>query len=394
MAVAEAAVEARVLSRFFGTFDLRSLPTIPASRSVDRALARLARRSYAPVPIGQVEQLARDAELAHLLARRLRTRPGVATRSMYWTKDRFDQAVESRLPAHHASVFLGMWGSAARSLRRARDLGRVGALNFVNSHPDVHNELLRTYAGLHVPSHELVPPEVARRVGHELEAAAVVLVPSVFVRRQLLDRGTDPSRIAVIPYGVDAGAFRPGPRQLEPSSGRRPRCLYVGQLSFRKGIHVLVEAAKRSPTVDFILVGPSVSPQVLAGHPPNLRWVGPTGHGKLDAVMQEADIFLLPTIEDSYGLVVLEAMASGLPTIVTSHAGAAESVEPGVTGLVIEPGDPDALADAVERLAGDAELRSRLGSSARRAVSEHHDWTGYGQRVLEALARRVPAGAS
>jgi glycosyltransferase involved in cell wall biosynthesis len=298
---------------------------------------------------------------------------------MYAAKMAFDRAVARELPPCDAVV--GIYGSAALTLRTARGMGALAVLNFVNSHPAEQNRYLRELAGLR-PNHEFVPERVARRVARELSFADLVLVPSRFVANQLLDRGLPEARVAVIPYGVDLEAFSPDTNR-PPNA--RVCCVYVGQISHRKGIPVLLRAARGLPDVEFLMTGQLVTPSLLRGLPPNVRWMGPQAHADVAALMRKADIFVLPSLEDSYGLVVAEAMASGLPVLVTDHAGASEAIDPGWNGLIVPAGDHTALTAAVRRLADDADLRTRMGRSARDRVSAGHSWAEYGIDVMAAI---------
>jgi len=304
----------------------------------------------------------------------------LSNRTMYAAKMAFDRTVARELPA--ADVVLGIFASCALTLQRARDAGSLAVLNFVNSHPADHNRFLRDLGGLDGRSHEFIRDHVANRVERELHLADLVLVPSRFILDQLVRRGVPRGRLALIPYGVNAGAFSPA---QERRADGPIRCLFVGQLSHRKGIPVLVRAARRLPDIEFLLTGPLVSPAVLRGLPSNVRRTGTMRHGDVAATMRASDIFVLPSIEDSYGLVVVEAMASGIPAVVTDHVGANEGIEPGVTGLVVPAGDDIALAAAIRHLAGDADLRSRMGRAARERVVADHSWSRYGADVMAAM---------
>jgi glycosyltransferase involved in cell wall biosynthesis len=304
----------------------------------------------------------------------------LGSRTMYAAKMAFDRAVARELPP--ADAVVGIYGSAALTLRTARRMGALAVLNFVSSHPAEQNRYLRELAGLHGPNHEFVPERVAQRVERELSFADLVLVPSRFVANQLLERGLSESRVAVIPYGVDLRAF-------SPDTGRTPNarvcCLYVGQVCHRKGIPVLLRAARALPDVQFVLTGPLVTPSLLRGLPPNARWMRPLPHADVAALMRKADIFVLPAVEDAYPLAALEAMASGVPVVVTDHVGTSEAIDPGLNGLVVPAGDHTALAGALRRLADDADLRSRMGAAGRSRVAGGHSWGQYATQVLSVI---------
>lgn len=124
---------------------------------------------------------------------------------------------------------------------------------------------------------------------------------------------------------------------------------------------------------------------MLADLPENVAYEGASHPGGVAEMMRQADIFVLPTLEDSFALVVFEAMATGLPVVTTSHAGASEMIEAGDDGLILPAGDVDALAEAIRRLVQSPELCRELGAAARRKVQGAHSWEDYGRRVMEKI---------
>jgi glycosyltransferase involved in cell wall biosynthesis len=272
--------------------------------------------------------------------------------------------------------------SSARTFAAARAAGKATVLNFVNSHPAAQNHYLHELAGLTAGHHEMVPPEVARDVDRELALADLVLVPSRFVLEQLRSRGLEERRLAVEPYGIDPGPYTSVQRKKRP--GEDVACVMVGQIGFRKGVRILLDAARllEGRGVRFRLVGPMVSPSAYRDPPPNVDWAGARAPAGVPAELGLADIFVLPSLEDSYGLVVLEAMAAGLPVVTTTHTGASELLTHGVEGLVVPAGDVGALVDAVQWLARDPVRRQAMGEAARRRVLATSGATSYTDRVL------------
>lgn len=391
-ATARVAAADGTLDRFFTTFHFASLQG--AARRVPLIGLRLAnglgRRAFSGIPPGSVRLAGSSAELIHVAARRMfgRRLLSVSDALMYRVKVRFDRAVASQLRCEPSSVLAAMYGAGLESFQEIHRHGGLAVLNFVNSHPTEHNRYLLELAGCDPSHHELIPAWMMRRVEAELAVADLVLVPSRFVERQLLGHGVPASKIAVLPYGADLSRFT-------PADARSPdremlECLYVGQISHRKGVPVLLDAAQRCThlPVHFRLIGPLVSPEVLCKSPLNVEYAGATLPGGVAEAMRAADLFVLPTLEDSFGLVVLEAMATGLAVVTTTKCGAAELMCSEEDGLVVPAGDAVALADAIRRLVEDRELRRRLGRAARHMVERAHSWDAYGQSVLAAIAAR------
>ncbi len=135
-----------------------------------------------------------------------------------------------------------------------------------------------------------------------------------------------------------------------------PHALYVGRLSEEKGVRVLAAAAEGLPLV-VVGDGPlrDLLPQAVGFVPP----------GELGPWYERASVVVVPSLREGYGMVAREAMAHGRPVVASAVGGLPDAVEDGVTGLLVPAGDATALRAALDRLLGDAALRSRLGSAAR-----------------------------
>jgi glycosyltransferase involved in cell wall biosynthesis len=332
-------------------------------------------------------------ELLHLALRRSRSTIASASWMMYLSKDRFDTStarlLRRRSLKNRPAVALGVYGSSQHLFEQARQYGIPTVLHFVNSHPEVHNQLLNRFANLPRGHHEMVPAWVEARVNRELALADRILVPSDFVAAQLRERKVQDARIVVLPYGADISRFAPNTHaSADFSSDSWPlRALFVGQISYRKGIPTLLEAARGAQTsIEFRMIGPVVSAELLRKLPPNVRYLGSLDRDQIPGWMAQSDVLILPSYEDAYPLVVLEAMASGLPVIVTSNVGTAKFIEEGHTGYVIPPGRADALLQALRLLTADRALGRRMGATARERVVDQATWQQYADKAVRVVA--------
>jgi glycogen synthase len=190
-------------------------------------------------------------------------------------------------------------------------------------------------------------------------------------------------------YNVPPTPRAPDAAAVEELRGRlglagRPVVLYVGKFSPGKGSADLVAAScivvRRFPDAAFVFVGDGELGPVL----PHVRRLGPMPNHEVLALYPLADIVVVPSIvPDALSRVILEAMAMGRPVIATRVGGTPELVADEKTGLLVERGDPPALARALERLLGDRDLRVALGAGALRRVEE---LTGRGSSVDQLLA--------
>ncbi len=209
------------------------------------------------------------------------------------------------------------------------------------------------------------------------------------------------SKLHLIPYGIPLDRFglsRSGPAQ----PGERPfTLLFVGRLRYYKGLDTLIRALPQIPArLRVVGIGPMEAEwKALAqetGAADRIEWLGEAPDDALPALYHAADLFVLPASHPSeaFGLVQVEAMAAGLPVVCTELGTGTTYVNlDGVTGLVVPPRDPDALAAAINTLIADPDRRAEMGRAARDRVEQEFALDVMVDRVLGAL-RSDRAGCS
>jgi glycosyltransferase involved in cell wall biosynthesis len=225
-------------------------------------------------------------------------------------------------------------------------------------------------------------------------APSLVLSPSPAADRSLLALGVEPDRLGRWERGVDVDRFDPGKAAREDFPGE-VKVLYAGRLTREKGVDLLAESFLRAhaadPRLHLLLAGGGPEEGELRArlgeHATFLGWLEGEGLARAYA---SADLFLFCSTTDTYGQVVLEAGASGVPVIAVAEGGPASLVENRHTGMLCQP-DADHIAGTVLQLAASPLLRRHLGASAARAARDR-SW----ERALEQLAagyRRVLGAA-
>ncbi len=224
------------------------------------------------------------------------------------------------------------------------------------------------------------------REQEEFTRARGVLVLSDLAKRSLIAGGVAPSQIMVCAPGVDAERFHRSP---EGAPERPYRVVFVSAFTRNKGIHLLLEAWRRLafPHAELWLIGAGELPVASV---PNVRLIGGVPQGELPGLLSQCDLFVLPSLADGFGLVVLQAMACELPVIVSDRAGAAEIVAGTDFGGVSPAGDIEALADSIEYFYRLRAERAELGRLARQQVLARHTWALHAERLLELVQQHAP----
>jgi glycosyltransferase involved in cell wall biosynthesis len=223
-----------------------------------------------------------------------------------------------------------------------------------------------------------------------------VYVPSKSTGQELIDKGLAPAKVRLFPRGIDIGGFHPKKRDPEFMRGyvdeRQFKLLYVGRVSREKDLPLLVSAFKRLSTVrsDLSLVvvgdGPYLKEMMEEMAGTRTVFTGYLSGEPLRKMYASCDLFVFPSATDTFGNVVLEAQASGLPVVVTDEGGPQENLIPGVTGVIIPAHNEEALAAAIDGLAGDRERVMGMKRAAREYMEKrsfeqafNEAWQMYGQ---------------
>ena len=229
----------------------------------------------------------------------------------------------------------------------------------------------------------ITPPWLQERLDREIEMADHILLGSSFAKQSFIEEGIDEKKLVVIPYGSDTSIFHPDKKNPKPKD--EFRVLFVGQIGQRKGISYLLRAYKQfqKPTTQLTLVG-EILGDGTAIHPYRSLFthIPHVPRPELAKIYANADIFVFPTLIEGLGLVVLEAMASGLPVITTTN-GPDDIVRDGVDGFVIGSRDQKAILQYMLRLYDDQDLRLEMGRNARERASQF-SWNRYRHNIAEA----------
>jgi D-inositol-3-phosphate glycosyltransferase len=260
--------------------------------------------------------------------------------------------------------------------------------------------------------------EPERRVRAEAEVIAcsdAILANSTTEADQLVELyGADPARIEVVPPGVDHAFFSPGSRRGARAAlglGDHPVLLFVGRIQPLKGLTVAIEALARldrHPDAVLVVVGGPSGAQgeaeLAAAHDlvdalaltGRVRFVEPQPHRLLSTYYRAADVCVVPSRSESFGLVALEAAACGTPVVAAAVGGLLSIVDDGVTGLLVDTRDPADHAEAVAAVLDDP-VRARAMGEAGAALARGFTWSTTAarlRRLYADLTVRAPVSCS
>jgi len=255
-----------------------------------------------------------------------------------------------------------------------------------------------------------LPPRTLRARAEQLARAKVlaradhVFAVSSFTSQHVVAAGARAERVHVINPGVDAQhyALAAASKRLQRDDGRGPLLLTVARLVERKGIDTVLRAlpliAAQHPGVRYAIAGEGADRARLdaliaeLGVKERVEWLGQVSHDALAPLYASADVFVLPSRSipehgdiEGFGLVLLEAQASGTPVIAARSGGMPDAVHDGVSGLLVAPGDPAALARAASELLASDDMRARM-SEAALAFAATKSWQATARAFMAALA--------
>lgn len=290
-----------------------------------------------------------------------------------------DRWVALQLSRLRPKVVVGYEMCCAETFRTAKKLGITCVLDAAAFPHEMQDRILdedkygaKTRAGR----------RLRLRKQEEIKLADKVICVSELARRSYIDAGVDGSHIVVNPVGCDVAKFSPVPGLVRSGP---PKFVFVGLPVYRKGFDLLTASYERLlieyPDAELHVVGDAA---MAVGQAANkmIRFHGKLSHVEISKLLSQMDCLVLPSRLESFGMVVVEALAAGVPVIVSDHAGASEAIRENENGWVIPAGDESALFERMLTCYRDIEhVRSMSAACTRSAIE--YDWSHYSRRTVE-----------
>ncbi len=351
---------------------------------------RLARRAFPDVP----RELVKSVPSREIIRLGVRSWPlqglfcsGERPFSVIGMYRHFDARVARRVGEIGADAVYAYEGGARQTFLQAKRQGIRTLYDLTSGYWYWERDLLREEQARN-PRMASVLPKLSdsddhmREKDQELALADFVFVASQHVRRTLAGVVPD-EKILVVPYGAPSVRARTGSR-TEPHSPLR--ILFAGALHQRKGIGYLLSAVDMlGSDVELTLIGQRFAPNdVVDSACSRWKWLETIPHEQVLDVMTQSDVLVLPSISEAFGLVVTEALACGLPVIVTPNVGASDLIRDGHEGFVVPVCSAESIADRLNLLNRDRELLADMSRQAH-ATAESHSWKSYRDHWAEAV---------
>lgn len=383
---------AGLLGEFWTCVNYRETPLL--QRLLPASIERQLRRRAFPTELHRVIRSSPLRELGRLLAPRTGLRSLVRHEYGPLSVDAvyraLDRTVSQRLTDDRFTAVYAYEDGALESFRAAARRGQLrlydlpigywrAARNLLEEEARLEPEWASTLIGNYDSA------EKTARKDAELQLADFVIVASSFTRRTLEEADGVRGTIVTIPYGAPSLATAGEWAAPAPARDGRLRVLFVGSLGQRKGLSYLFRAARSLGTgVELTVIGarPLAACAALERELAHVRWVPTCSHREVLGHMAAHDVFVLPSLFEGFGLVLLEAMAMGLPVITTPNTAGPDLITDGEEGFLVPIRSAEAIAEKLELLRADRARRDSMSDGARRRAAEF-TWTDY-ERSLAA----------
>jgi glycosyltransferase involved in cell wall biosynthesis len=351
------------LKKYITTFIL--LEQEQASRRLPEYLRkRLEGRRLSGVPGHKVKQIRMPELMVHGI-----TRAKVASldRALWLQNHHFD--LMARRWVEDCDVLHFVSSTGLHSARKAKSAGAAIVCDVPQEHPSFQVRLLIEEQERFGLQAEIRGRLYEEKMLREFELADYFFVPSEHAKKTFIAEGFRDDQIFVLHYGIDLDHFHRVEREDAVF-----RILYVGQITLRKGLQYLLQAVNelKLPNSELLLIGkvdPAMEP-ILRRYEGAFRLIPSLPKVELLNYYSNSSVFVLPSLADSFALVVLEAMACGVPVIVTEHTGSKEVLREGVDGFVVPIRDVEAIKEKILFLYENRDVCKGMGEAARQRAEE------------------------
>ena len=256
-----------------------------------------------------------------------------------------------------------------------------------SSHIQYQNEVLQEEHQIWGIPYRPIDPRICEKEVAEYLECDYITIQSSFAMRSFIEKGVPAKKLIKLPLSVDLKMFHPVKKRDSVF-----RVLYIGSMSLRKGVPYLLKAISslQLPNFEFVVNG-TVYPgceKIVQKYASNIRFLGTRPFNQLYDVYSQASVVVLPTIEDGFAKVITEAMACGVPVIVTPNCSASDVLTDGVEGFIVPIRSSEAIRERILLLYENPNLRNAMAEAALIRSQAGGGWTSYGERAYEIYSEK------
>jgi glycosyltransferase involved in cell wall biosynthesis len=330
--------------------------------------------------IGYAQQLGKDFISQRMNGKMLRL-----------AHDQFSRSLAKRLPTD-ADVFIGLSSYCYEAIIEANKRGIPAIVDHGSLHEEFERDVLMSDAskyGFRI-SGNTTHDWLIEKQKMEFENANFIFALSHLAKRTMIERGVDAGKIFVNHCGVSLKKFAPMKKADQVF-----RVIFCGSVCPRKGVHYLLQAFSELHltnselwvigSTDGLRDNPNFEALLKKHSGPNVYFKGTVNGERLASMFSQGTVFVLPSLADGFGMVVTQAMACGLPVIVSESTGAADLVDEGENGFIVLTQDIEALKAKLFFMYENQDAAIEMGVSAKSAVAAGQTWGDYGERLANFL---------
>lgn len=297
-----------------------------------------------------------------------------------YEKQVFD-IMTSFLMSKDSDIFIGWSSNSLRTISECKKNNIFTILERGSAHIQEQIELLAEEHRINKLSYLKHHEKITKRELFEYEITDIIEVPSTYAYKSFLDKGVSQRKMIKGFRGVDLSAFKKVKKQCDTF-----RVVYAGQLSLQKGSHYLLQAINelRSYGIELWHMGTvtrEMNQFVEKYRCEQIKLLGPKPQQELFKYYSQGSVFVLPSIQDGFGMVIPQAMACELPVICTTNTGGPDLIIDGKEGFIIPIRDVRALKEKIVYLHDNPQICQKMGVAAKQKVSKGFTWNDYGDQI-------------
>lgn len=282
----------------------------------------------------------------------------------------------------YPDIFVGWSGSSFKSIKKANEQGAITIVERGSSHIEFQKEILEEEYAKFGMQKEVVDKRVVNKELKEYDEADYISTPSEFVKKSFIEKGVNEKKIIKTPYGANLDHLR----YNESFNYENPNILFFGGKPIRKGLIYLLRAwnelkYKNSNLIIKTILNKKVNELFKIYNSDKISFISDYIED-INELYHRADIFVLPSLEDGFGMVIPEAMACGLPVITSKNTGGEDIIEDGKNGFVIPIRDKEAIKEKIQYFYKNPKEMDKMSKNARE-TAEKFTWDRYGEKILK-----------